>query len=70
MEEDTSPMTIGDWMVTLFVLAIPLVNLVMYVVWAAGSSGNVNRRTFCQATLTWFAILLGFGLLVSFLGSI
>jgi len=64
-------MTIGDWMFTLLILAIPIVNIIMYLVWALGSSGNVNRKTFCQASLLWFLIILaaavvlgGFGALV------
>ena len=57
MEQETRPMTIRDWMITLLVLAIPLVNIIMYLVWACGSSGNVNRKTFCQASLIWFLII-------------
>jgi len=56
---DTRPMRVADWMLTILVLAIPVVNLVMYLVWAFGGSGNVNRKTFCQASLLWFAIVLG-----------
>ena len=70
MEEDTRPMTLGDWMVTLLILAIPLVNIVMYLVWALGTSGNVNRRTFCQAALCWTLIGLAFVLVVGGLGSL
>ncbi len=51
-------MTIGDWMITLLILAIPIVNIIMYLVWGLGSSGNVNRKTFCQASLIWFLILV------------
>jgi hypothetical protein len=56
---DTRPMTVGEWMLTLLVLAIPLVNLVMYLVWALSGTGNVNRRNFCRASLYWFLIILG-----------
>jgi hypothetical protein len=58
MAKETRPMTIGDWMITLLVLAIPIVNIIMYLVWAFGSSGNVNRKTFCQASLIWFVIIV------------
>ncbi len=61
MEQETRPMTIKDWMITLLVLAIPIVNLIMYLVWACGSSGNVNRKTFCQACLIWFLIIFVVG---------
>ena len=70
MEEDAQPMTVGDWMLTLLVLAIPLVNLVMYLVWALSSSGNVNRKTFCQASLYWFLIIMGVALVFGGLGSV
>ena len=56
---DTRPMTVGDWMLTLLVLAIPIVNLVMYLVWALSGSGNLNRRNFCRASIYWFLIILG-----------
>lgn len=57
---DTRPMTVGGWMLTLLVLAIPIVNLVMYLVWALSGAGNVNRRNFCRASIYWFLIILGF----------
>lgn len=49
---------LGDWMITLLVLAIPLVNLFMYLYRAFSKTGNVNRRTFCQACILWFLIIL------------
>jgi len=45
-------------MITLLVLAIPIVNIIMYLVWAFGNSGNVNRKTYCQASLIWFLIVV------------
>ena len=56
---DTRPMTVGDWMLTLLVLAIPIVNLIMYLVWALSGTGNINRRNFCRASIYWFLIILG-----------
>ena len=67
MEQETRPMTIKDWMITLLVLAIPIVNLIMYLVWACGSSGNVNRKTFCQACLIWFLIIFVVGVVLGVL---
>ena len=56
---NTRTMTVGDWMLTLLVLAIPIVNLVMYLVWALSGSGNLNRRNFCRASIYWFLIIFG-----------
>ena len=57
-------------MLTLLVLAIPLVNLVMYLVWALSGAGNVNRRNFCRASIYWFLIIWGFSLAVLILGTV
>ena len=56
---DTRPMTVGDWMLTLLVLAIPIVNLIMYLFWGLSSTGNVNRRNFCKASIYWVLIIFG-----------
>lgn len=63
---DPSPMSVKDWFITILILAIPVVNIVMYLVWAFGSSGNLNRRNFCRATLLWVVIGLAI-IFVSFL---
>ena len=62
MEADTRPLTVGEWMITLLVLAIPLVNLVMYIIWALSDTGNLNRKRFCQASIFWFLIVVGIGI--------
>ncbi len=64
---DERPMSTGEWFLTLLVLAIPLLNLIMYIVWAFGA-GNRNRVNFCRATILWtligvaiYVILFGVG---------
>jgi len=61
----SQPMTVGDWFVTILILALPLVNIIMYFYWALSSTGNINRKNFCIASLLWVAI--GFGLFLVFL---
>ena len=50
-----------EWLGTLLVLIIPIVGLVVYIVWAFGSGGNIHRRNFCRAALilTVISIVLG-----------
>ena len=43
---DMTPMTMGEWIVTLIIMAIPCVNIIMCFVWGFGSTGNLNRRNF------------------------
>ena len=49
-------LSIGEWMVTLIVLAIPVVGIVMYFVWAFGDSTNPSKKNFCRAGLI-FALI-------------
>ena len=48
-------MTVKDWLITLIVLAIPCVNIVMYIIWAMNDT-NENRKNFCRAGLIMLAI--------------
>lgn len=54
---DTSPMSMGDWLLTILAAMIPCAGLVLYIVWAFGSTGNVNRRNFCRAQLIIMAVV-------------
>jgi len=62
--EDNRVMSVGDWMITLLVLALPLINIIMYIVWALDAGGNANRRNFCRASLLWFVIMLGISIAI------
>jgi hypothetical protein len=56
-------MSLGDWLITFIVLAIPLVNIVMLFVWGFSSSANPNKANFCKAYL----ILALIGIVLFFL---
>lgn len=59
-------MTVGDWIGTMIILSIPIVNIIMYFLWAFGDSVNKNKKNFAKATLILGAmgLVLG-GLLAS-----
>lgn len=50
---DTRPLTVNEWFVTILILALPLVNIVMYFYWAFADGVNLNKRNFCRASLLW-----------------
>lgn len=54
---DTSPMSMGDWLLTILAAMIPCAGLVLYLVWAFSSTGNINRRNFCRAQLIIMAVV-------------
>ncbi|MGV8906859.1 MAG: zinc ribbon domain-containing protein [Acetobacterium sp.] len=56
LEETAKVMTLGDWMITLLLLFIPIVNIVMLIVWCADAGTNKNKKHFAQAYLIYMAI--------------
>ena len=52
------PMTLGDWLITLIIAAIPLVGFIMYFVWAFGDGTHPSKKTWAQASLVLFAIII------------
>lgn len=57
-------MTVGDWIITSLLLAIPIANIVLLFVWAFDSGTNPNKKNFARAALIFAAI--AFGLLIIF----
>lgn len=55
---DTSPMSMGDWLVTLIVGAIPCVGIILYIVWAFSKTVNINKRNYCRAFLIISAVVM------------
>jgi Na+/phosphate symporter len=53
-------MTVGNWIVTMLIMIIPLVNVIMLIVWAASSTENPNRKNWAIAQL----IFIAFGVLI------
>ena len=57
------PLSLLDWMLTLLIMAIPIVNLVMLLVWAFSSDTNPNKANFAKAALLWMVIAFGLSFL-------
>ena len=53
-----TPMTVGNWLLTFVILAIPLVGFVMQLVWAFSSETHPSKKTFCQASLILLLIFI------------
>ncbi|MGH8190362.1 MAG: hypothetical protein ACREP2_02825 [Rhodanobacteraceae bacterium] len=63
--QEASPVSLGDWILTLVVLAIPIVGIVMMFVWAFAGGTHPSKQNYCRATL--ILALIGFVLFVLFL---
>ena len=55
---DTSPMSMGDWLLTILACMIPCAGTILSLIWAFGKNGNVNRRNFCRAQLIITAVVI------------
>ncbi len=62
---ETSPMSMGDWLLTILAAMIPCAGFVLYLVWAFSSTGNVNRRNFCRAQLIVMAVVFVLYLIIA-----
>jgi hypothetical protein len=58
-------MTLGDWMLTLLLTYIPIVNIIMLIIWSVDASTNVNKKHFAWASL----IFMGIGIVLSIIFS-
>ena len=48
--------SVGNWVLTIFITAIPLVGFIMLFVWAFSAGTPVNKANWAKAMLIWFAI--------------
>lgn len=61
LNDNKSPiMSVGDWMITMLITAIPIVGLVMLFVWAFGDNENPTKSNWAKASLIWYLIMFGF----------
>lgn len=47
-------MSVGEWLLTMLIMIIPIANIVMLFVWGFGSQDP--RRNYARASLIWMAI--------------
>lgn len=52
------PMSIGDWLITFIITAIPLVGFIMMFVWAFGDGTHPSKKTWAQAYLIMMVIII------------
>ena len=55
----------GEWVLTIFLMAIPLVNIILLFVWGFGSSTELSKKNWAKAQLIWMLI----GIIVAVAGT-
>ena len=61
--QNQKPMSVKDWLITLLIMAIPIVGFVMLFIYAFGNEGNENRKNWAKAQLIVMAIVIALVLL-------
>lgn len=62
---ESQTVSLGDWIITLLILFIPLINIIMLFVWGFSAGTPPSKQNFCRAQLIW--MLIGFVLVILFL---
>lgn len=65
---NSSPVSLGEWMLTLFLTFIPLVNLIALLVWSFSSSTAPSKQNWARATLLWMVIGIAIVFTITLLG--
>jgi hypothetical protein len=69
-ETENKPVSVGEWILTFILLAIPLVNIIMLFVWAFGDSAQPSKKTFAKAQLIIFAVIICLSILFGILAAV
>ncbi len=66
MEDNNyKPVSFGNWLLTQFLICIPIVNIILLLVWAFGSNTPISKanwakaKLFCYLFIFLFAIFFG-----------
>ncbi|MDI2587461.1 hypothetical protein OR571_10170 [Psychrobacillus sp. NEAU-3TGS] len=65
-QKPVGDMSVGEWLITMLIMIIPIVNIVMLFIWGFGSPDK--RRNYARASLIWMAISIV--LIIIFYGAI
>lgn len=63
-----APVSLGDWILTLIVLSIPIVGLVMMFVWGFSSGTHPSKQNYCRAMLIFLLIAIVLVVLIGIMG--
>jgi hypothetical protein len=58
-----TPISVGEWVITIIIIAIPIVGFIMLFVWGFGSNTQPSKANWAKASL----IMIGSSIVLSFL---
>ena len=57
---------VEDWLVTKFLILIPILNIILLLFWAFNKKQNLNKSNWAKATLIVYVMKLGFYIIIIF----
>src|SRR5690606_7352480 len=60
-----TPVSVGDWVLSLLLISLPIVGIIMVLVWAFGGGAPPSKANYAEALLIW--MLIGLGLVIAVL---
>lgn len=57
--------SVGSWVLTIFLIGLPVVGLIYTIVLAAGDGSSIAKRNFARAYLIWMAIGIAIAIVFS-----
>ncbi|MEO6053171.1 MAG: hypothetical protein ABIP97_04090 [Chthoniobacterales bacterium] len=67
---ENQEITVGQWIITFILQAIPIVGIVMIIIWAIGNNVPVSKRNYARAILILLAVVIVIGIVVGLLGGL
>lgn len=61
-------MTVGQWVLTTFLVNLPIVGLILLFVWGFGDSTPEAKKNYSRAMLIWRAVAIGLYVLIMIIG--
>lgn len=58
------PISVGEWLITMLICAVPCLNIVMIFIWAFGNSEKKSKSNYFKAMLIVAAISLALSILM------
>lgn len=63
--ENNQVITLGEWLITLLLMAIPVVNIVLLFVWGFTDSTPISKKNYARASLIMMAVGIILSILLS-----
>jgi nitric oxide reductase large subunit len=64
VDEQSAPLTLGNYIVMMIVSAIPVVGFIMLLVWSFSGNTNINKKNWARAQLIVMIIVAVVGAIV------